>query len=94
MEKIFIMPEKAHPVNNLEQKMIELNVMLYESFGSFKSIFEFIQDLCESIPEGADRKKMMKLILHFRCLDQIAAIKPGFSDIIDERNSYKDGTLP
>ncbi len=94
MKTIYLMPESAHPINNVEQKMTELNVMLFEKFGSFENVFEIIQNIYDKLPEDPEKEKLLNLILHFRCLEQITAGSPEFLEIIDERNSYKDGKLP
>ncbi|MFC7345971.1 hypothetical protein ACFQO9_04470 [Chryseobacterium zhengzhouense] len=94
MKTNFLMPEKAHPINNLEQRMVELNIMLYENFGSFENIFTLLQKMYEDLPEGSEKVKLLNLILHFRCLNQITSGGPEFLEIIDERNSYKNGFLP
>ncbi|MBO6184197.1 MAG: hypothetical protein J6O88_05805 [Chryseobacterium sp.] len=94
MKTNYLMPESAHPINNVEQKMTELNVMLFEKFGSFENVFETIQNIYDKLPEDPETEKLMTLILHFRCLEQLAAGSPGFLNFIDERNSYKNGILP
>ncbi|MEI7487454.1 MAG: hypothetical protein WCJ72_08605 [Chryseobacterium sp.] len=94
MKTNYLMPENEHPINNIEQKMTELNVMLFEKFGSFENVFELIQKIYDQLPEGSESKNLMNLILHFRCLDQLAGGSPSFLEIINERNSYKNGILP
>lgn len=94
METNYLMPKSAHPINNLEQKMIELNVMIFEKFGSFENVFEVIQNIYNKLPEDPENEKLITLILHFRCLEQLTSASPEFLEIIDERNSYKNGILP
>jgi len=88
------MPENVHPITNLEQRMTELNLILCEKFRSFENVFEFLQGLQNTINEGAEAENLTNLILHFRCLNQLTAGAPEFADLIEERNSYKDGLLP
>lgn len=94
MKTIYLMPESAHPINNVEQKMTELNVMLFEKFGSFENVFEMIQNIYDTLPEDPETEKLMFLILHFRCLEQLSTGSPAFRNFIEERNSYKDGLFP
>ena len=91
----FVMPDKIYPINDLEQKMVELNVLLYENFENVSDVSETIGKIFDAIPEDSgDKDKFLNILCHFRCLEQLVSGNPSFMEIIKERNSYKDGTLP
>jgi hypothetical protein len=94
MKSYYVMPENPHPINDVEQKMIELNVMLYENFGSYEKIFEFLQEIHSEAENSKKKEDLLSVILHFRCLDQLSKRSPGLLEIQEERNAYKNGALP
>ncbi len=86
----FILPKRNHPVTDLEQKMIELNVILFEKFGNIDVVSKIVNDVFRSMPEdNKDKETFLNVVNHFEYLAELISGNPAFLEIILERNSYK-----
>ncbi|KFF26858.1 hypothetical protein [Chryseobacterium vrystaatense] len=86
----FIMPDRRNPVSDLEQKMVELNVLLVEKFGNVDAVTKIVNDVFTLIPEdSAEKQVFFNVVNHFKYLTELITSNPSFLDIIQERDSYK-----
>jgi hypothetical protein len=91
LEKIaFIMPKRKEPVSDLEQKIVELNIMLVEKFGDIDSVSAIVEKVFNTIPGESNQKELFNgVVNHFKFLAELLRENPEFLEIIAERNSYK-----
>jgi phosphoenolpyruvate carboxylase len=91
LEKIaFIMPKRKEPVSDLEQKIVELNIMLVEKFGDIDAVTAIVEKVFNTIAEESKEKDLFNgIVNHFKYLAELLRENPEFLEIIAERNSYK-----
>ncbi|AZA93048.1 Uncharacterised protein [Chryseobacterium nakagawai] len=86
----FIMPPKKNPVSDLEQKMVELNILLVEKFGNADEVSRIVRKVFDSLPDKSEDKVFFfNVVNHFKYLNELLNENPAFLDLIQERDSYK-----
>ena len=90
-EKItFIMPDRKNPLSDLEQKMMELNIVLIEKYGNVEEVSKIIENVFNKIPEKSEEKiEFFNIVNHFKYLSFLLEGNPNLLTLIEERNSYK-----
>ena len=86
----FILPAKKEPVSDLEQKMVELNVLLVEKFGNADEVARIVKEVFNLIPNDSEEKELFfNIVHHFQYFKELVQGNPAFLELIKERDSYK-----
>lgn len=87
-----------YPIDQMENKIVNLIVSIYEDFGSSEMVTDAIFEMYAKAEVNAsleEKVKFQKILGFFRCMtNMVEEDSETFLDLQLERKNYNDGTLP
>lgn len=90
--------QEIYPIDQMENKIVDLILNVYDDFGSAEILSDAIFEMyakAEAQASPEEKEKFLKILGFFRCMtDMVTENSETFNDLQIERKSQNDGILP